>query len=52
MVVSIVRSGNTLIPDDELRVKYADELFVIMNYKTYYEDNKEIERLIYNNWKE
>ena len=52
MVVSVVRSGNTLIPDEDLRVKYADELFVIMNYKTYYEDNKEIEKLIYNNWKE
>jgi len=50
MVVSIVRSGNTLIPDDSLRIKYADEIFIIMNLSTYYQDNKEIERLIYNNW--
>ncbi len=52
MVVSVVRSGHTLIPDEELELKYADELFIIMNQKTYSEDNQKIESLIYNNWKE
>ena len=52
MVVSVVRSGNTLIPDEDLKLKYADELFIIMNQNTYPEDNQKIESLIYNNWKE
>ncbi|MBQ6813120.1 MAG: ClC family H(+)/Cl(-) exchange transporter [Methanobrevibacter sp.] len=52
MVVSVVRSGNTLIPDENLELKYADELFIIMNQNTYSEDNNKIESLIYNNWKE
>jgi H+/Cl- antiporter ClcA len=51
MVVSVVRSGNTLIPDEDLELKYADELFIIMNQNTYSEDNQKIESLIYNNWK-
>lgn len=50
MVVSVVRTGDTLIPDENLRLKYADELFIIMNQSTYSQDNKEIESLIYNNW--
>lgn len=52
MVVSIVRSGHTLIPNEDLELKYADELFIIMNQNTYSEDNQKIESLIYNNWKE
>ena len=52
MVVSVVRSGNTLIPDEDLELKYADELFIIMNQNTYSDDNQKIESLIYNNWKE
>ena len=52
MVVSVVRSGNTLIPDEDLELKYADELFIIMNQNTYPDDNQKIESLIYNNWKE
>ncbi len=52
MVVSVVRSGNTLIPNEDLELKYADELFIIMNQNTYQEDNRKIESLIYNNWKE
>ena len=52
MIVSVVRSGNTLIPNEDLKLKYADELFIIMNQNTYSEDNQKIESLIYNNWKE
>mgnify|MGYP003288791185 CR=1 FL=1 len=41
-----------LLSQKELELKYADELFIIMNQNTYPEDNRKIESLIYNNWKE
>ena len=38
--------------NEDLKLKYADELFIIMNQNTYSEDNQKIESLIYHNWKE
>lgn len=47
LIVSIVRNEDTLIPNDDLILNYADELFIIMNCKTYVKDNEEIERVLY-----
>lgn len=47
LVVSIVRDGDTLIPDEEMVIKQMDEVFIIMNCKTYNEDNQLIEEMLY-----
>mgnify|MGYP003314795304 CR=1 FL=1 len=48
LVVSVVRNGDTLIPDENMILEPTDELFIIMNYKTYAKDNKIIEEMFYN----
>lgn len=48
LVVSVVRNGNTLIPDENMILEPTDELFIIMNYKTYAKNNKIIEEMFYN----
>lgn len=47
LVVSVVRDGDTLIPDEKMTLKHTDELFIIMNCKTFKEDNEIIERVLY-----
>lgn len=44
----MVRNGDTLIPDENMILEPTDELFIIMNYKTYAKDNKIIEEMFYN----
>lgn len=48
MVVSIVRNGDTIIPNEDLTLKPTDEVFIIVSSETYVEDNKKIEALFYN----
>lgn len=48
MVVSIVRNGDTIIPNEDLTLKHTDEVFIILSSETYVEDNKKIEELFSN----
>lgn len=47
IVVSITREGDYLLANDEIRIKYADQLFVLLDLDNYSSENKEIEYLIY-----
>lgn len=47
VVVSITRSANNIIPDENTRLKYGDELFILIDYSSYAEDNQKIEEIIY-----
>lgn len=47
IVVSITREGQYLIANEEIKIKYADQIFVLMDSNTYSYENREIENLIY-----
>ena len=47
LIVSISRDGENIIAQDDFKLNFGDELFILMDSSTYSEDNKIIEQLIY-----